>query len=166
MNYKTKLGHITTFIFDIDGVLTDGKVAIFKDGEWVRSMNIKDGYALQHAVKQGFKVAVISGGTNESIGQRLKTLGVADVFLGVRDKLDVYHTFLIDYGLRSEEIAYMGDDLPDYEVLQTVGLSTCPSCSRNTRNGRLCIAIQGRQWLFARSDRTSASHAGKVVYSP
>lgn len=127
MNYKTKLGHITTFIFDIDGVLTDGKVAIFKDGEWVRSMNIKDGYALQHAVKQGFKVAVISGGTNESIGQRLKTLGVADVFLGVRDKLDVYHTFLTDYGLRSEEIAYMGDDLPDYEVLQTVGLSTCPS---------------------------------------
>ena len=127
MNYKTKLGQITTLIFDIDGVLTDGKVAIFKDGEWVRSMNIKDGYALQHAVKQGFRIAVISGGTNESIAQRLKTLGVSDVFLGVRDKLDVYHTFISDYGLRSEEITYMGDDLPDYEVLREVGLSTCPS---------------------------------------
>lgn len=126
MNYKVKLKDITTFIFDIDGVLTDGKVAIFKDGEWVRSMSIKDGYALQHAASQGYRLAVISGGTNESIANRLRSLGVQDVFLSVRNKLEVFETLCTDYDLKPEEIAYMGDDLPDYEVLRAVGLSTCP----------------------------------------
>jgi len=127
VNYKVKLKDITTFIFDIDGVLTDGKVAIFKDGEWVRSMSIKDGYALQHAASQGYRLAVISGGTNESIANRLRSLGVQDVFLGVRNKLDVFETLCIDYDLKAEEIAYMGDDLPDYDVLRAVGLGACPS---------------------------------------
>lgn len=126
MSYKTKLAQITTFVFDVDGVLTDGKVMITTDGELLRTMNIKDGYALKRAVEQGFRVAIISGGTNEGVRKRLEGLGIKEIYLGAHEKTN----FLIQYCEQNkvslDEIAYMGDDLPDLPPLKVVGLSSCP----------------------------------------
>lgn len=126
MSYKTKLAQISTFVFDVDGVLTNGTVMVTSEGELLRSMNIKDGYALKRAVDQGFRVAIISGGTNEGVRKRLEGLGVTEIYLGAHEKT----VFLDDYcqrnGVSLDEIAYMGDDIPDLPPLKQVGLSSCP----------------------------------------
>lgn len=126
MSYKTKLEQITTFIFDVDGVLTDGKVLITSDGELLRSMNIKDGYALKRAVDQGFNVAIISGGTNEGVRKRLEGLGITEVFLGAHKKSNFLDDYCQKSGVTLSEIAYMGDDMPDIPPLKAVGLASCP----------------------------------------
>jgi 3-deoxy-D-manno-octulosonate 8-phosphate phosphatase (KDO 8-P phosphatase) len=125
-NYKDKLHHITTFIFDYDGVLTDGTVFPSADGEMMRAANVKDGYALQLAVKKGYRIAIISGGKSDTMVQRMKALNVDDVFLGVSNKREVFDKYVKDHQLKMEEILYMGDDIPDYELLQIAGVSTCP----------------------------------------
>lgn len=125
-NYKEHLKEISTFIFDVDGVLTDGKVIVTTEGEQYRNMNIKDGYALQLAVKKGFNVAIISGGKNEGVRVRLKGLGLTDIYLGQRHKMDAFEDLKAIYGLSENEILYMGDDIPDYEVMSQCGLATCP----------------------------------------
>lgn len=126
-NYKEHLKDISTFIFDVDGVLTDGKVFVTTEGEQYRNMNIKDGYALQLAVKKGFRVAIISGGNNEGVRVRLKGLGLTDIYLGQRHKMDAFEDLKAIYNLKPEEILYMGDDIPDYEVMSQCGLATCPA---------------------------------------
>ncbi|MGB3946540.1 MAG: HAD-IIIA family hydrolase [Bacteroidia bacterium] len=126
-NFKTKLTRIKAFIFDIDGVLTDGSVILMPDGGQMRVMNIKDGYAIQHAVNKGYKVAVISGGKNEMTRKRLNGLGVYDVYLGIANKLDAFDEFILTYNISPDEILYMGDDVPDYEVMKRVAAPTCPS---------------------------------------
>ncbi len=126
MSYKTKLAQITTFVFDVDGVLTDGRVLVTTEGELLRSMNIKDGYALKHAVKQGFNVCIISGGTNQGVRERLAGLGIKDVYLGAHVKTGFLKTYCHDKGISLDQIAYMGDDIPDIEPLKQVALATCP----------------------------------------
>jgi len=126
-NYKEHLASITTFIFDVDGVLTDGRVMITTSGEQYRNMNIKDGYALQLAVKKGYNVAIISGGNNEGVRLRLKGLGLTDIYLGQSHKMDAFEDLLAIYDLKEDEVLYMGDDIPDYEVMQRSGLATCPN---------------------------------------
>ena len=128
-NFKTKLNQVKAFIFDVDGVLTNGSVTLMPDGEQVRVMNIKDGYALQLAVKQGYKIVIISGGKSEMVRKRLYGLGITDVYLGIHNKIDTYKEFIEIHNIKPEEILYMGDDLPDYEVMQRVGLPTCPNDS-------------------------------------
>ncbi|MBA3972010.1 MAG: HAD-IIIA family hydrolase [Bacteroidetes bacterium] len=128
-NFKSKLNHVKAFIFDVDGVLTNGSVTLMPDGEQVRVMNIKDGYALQLAVKKGYKIAIISGGRSEMVRKRLNALGINDVYLGIEHKIDSYKEYLEIHNIKPEEILYMGDDLPDYEVMQRVGVPTCPSDS-------------------------------------
>lgn len=125
-NYKEILPEITTLIFDIDGVLTDGTVTIFPDGELVRRMNIKDGYALKTAVDQGFNVCIISGGNNKSVLSRLQNLGIKDIYLGAHNKIEQLHDYLEMKNLKLENVLYMGDDIPDYPVLELVALPTCP----------------------------------------
>mgnify|MGYP001941716389 CR=1 FL=1 len=125
--FKEKLHQIKCFIFDVDGVFTDGTVMVMANGDQNRNMNIKDGYALQHAIKQGYKVAIISGGSSEGVRTRFKGLGVTDIYLGQRHKLGAFEDYLAIYNLNPEEILYMGDDLPDYEVMQKVGLACCPA---------------------------------------
>ena len=125
--YPENLTDITTFIFDIDGVLTDGSVILEPTGEQTRTMNIKDGFALQLAVKRGFKVAIISGGKNEIVRKRFTGLGIHDVYMGAADKWDSFDELKLTYDLKSEEIAYMGDDVPDYEIMSKIGLPTCPN---------------------------------------
>jgi 3-deoxy-D-manno-octulosonate 8-phosphate phosphatase (KDO 8-P phosphatase) len=126
-NFKQKLAHVKALIFDIDGVLTDGSVTLMPDGEQLRRMNIKDGYALQLAVKKGFKVAVISGGRSESARARLNGLGITDVYLSAGVKLDVYENYLLEHDLSDEQVLYMGDDIPDYDVMKRAGVPVCPN---------------------------------------
>ncbi len=125
MTYKERLNHITTFIFDIDGVLTNGDVTILKD-DFIRTLNSRDGYAMQLAVKMGFTIFIISGGSSEYVKAHLLKLGVKEVFLKSSDKLSVYESLLEKYHLTNEEILYMGDDIPDYKVMKRVGCATCP----------------------------------------
>ena len=126
-NYKEKLGKISTFIFDYDGVLTDGTVYPSADGEMMRSANVKDGYALQLAVKKGYHIAIISGGKSKTMEKRMEALKINDVFLGVHNKKEVFDAYVKEKGLETHEILYMGDDIPDYQLLQLVGVATCPS---------------------------------------
>jgi len=126
-NFKTKLTRINTFIFDIDGVLTNGTITIMPDGEQIRSMNVKDGFALQLAVKMGYKIAVISGGKSEVVRLRLNGLGIYDVFLGAENKIEVFNNYISSNKINANEILYMGDDVPDYEVMKIVGVAVCPN---------------------------------------
>ena len=125
-SYKEYLKHITTFIFDVDGVLTDGNVIINTDGQLLRTMNIKDGYALKTAVQQGFNVCIISGGKNEGVRERLRGLGITDIYLGAHHKLEQLDEYLDIYNIKTENVLYMGDDIPDIPVMKLVGLPTCP----------------------------------------
>ena len=143
-NFKTKLNNIKTFIFDVDGVLTNGSVTLMPDGEQVRVMNIKDGYALQLAIKKGYKIAIISGGKSEMVRNRLNGLGITDIYLGSHTKLDTYNEFIATYNINPEEILYMGDDIPDYEVMQRVGVPTCPNDSAQEIKD-ICIYISQKK---------------------
>ncbi|WP_103070595.1 KdsC family phosphatase [Aquimarina sediminis] len=125
-SYKEYLHHITTFIFDVDGVLTDGTVIINTDGQLLRTMNIKDGYALKAAVDQGYNVCIISGGKNEGVRQRLKGLGITDIYLGAHHKTEQLNEYLNARNLKTENVLYMGDDIPDLPVMEMIGLPTCP----------------------------------------
>ena len=127
INYKEKLGPVKAFVFDFDGVMTDGSVWTFGDGETVRCGNIKDGFAIQYAIKKGYIIAVISGATSKSIDNRMKMLGVTQVYTGCADKIKTFEAFLLQNNLKAEEVLCMGDDLPDYPILQRAGVSTCPA---------------------------------------
>ncbi len=127
MNVLPAFKKIKAFVLDVDGVLTDSSVLVMDDGQLVRRMNIKDGYALQLAVKQGYLVCVISGGASPAVKLRLEKLGVGDVSLGVKNKKDVLIRFVTEKNLKWDEVLYMGDDIPDYEVMQMVGLACCPT---------------------------------------
>lgn len=125
-NFKELLPKINTFIFDIDGVLTDGMVTIFPDGDQIRTMNIKDGYALQYAVKKGYNIAIISGGSSETVRLRLNGLGITDVYLKSSNKIEVFENYLKTKNINKEHVLYMGDDIPDYHVMLKSGVATCP----------------------------------------
>ncbi len=126
-NYKEKLKHITTLIFDYDGVLSDGTVLILSNGDQLRSGHVRDGYAIHHALKHNIRIAIISGGYSESMEVRCRALGITDAFLGVSDKSATFHNYLNDHKLVPEEILYMGDDIPDYPVMKQCGLAVCPA---------------------------------------
>ncbi len=118
---------IDTFIFDVDGVLTDGNVSSYASGEHTRSFYIKDGYAIEKAIQAGFHIIILSGGFEEGVKSRLTFLGIKNIFLGVKDKISVYKEFAITNKISAETTLYMGDDIPDYKMLKLVGLPTCPS---------------------------------------
>lgn len=125
-NYKSSLKKITTFCFDVDGVFTNGIVQLLPDGEQVRTANVRDGYAVQLAVKKGFRIAIITGGRSEAVRKRFEGLGVTDVFLGSQNKINVLNKYLADQGIGAGEVCYMGDDIPDFHVMRHVGLAVCP----------------------------------------
>jgi 3-deoxy-D-manno-octulosonate 8-phosphate phosphatase (KDO 8-P phosphatase) len=127
MNILSLFKPISTFIFDVDGVLTDGTVQLLPNGEQSRKMSIKDGYALQLAVKKGYRIAIISGGRSESVVSRLQGLGIKDIYTGVTDKQEKLQDYVFENDLRWEEIIFMGDDIPDYRAMQLVGLPVCPA---------------------------------------
>ena len=125
-SYKEYLNDITTFVFDVDGVLTDGSVIVTTNGEMLRRMNIKDGYALKTAVDKGYQVCIISGGSNEGVRTRLEGLGVTEIHLGVQDKIACFDSCMNKYDIDPEHVLYMGDDIPDLFVMQKAALPCCP----------------------------------------
>lgn len=127
MNYKGKLHKVSTFIFDFDGVLSDGKIYVQRDGEQVRATNVKDGYALQYALRKGYNVAVISGGYSESMKLRYKDFTGMEMHLKVRDKVLKFNEYIADHNLSPEEVLVMGDDIPDYRMMQLAGVKCCPA---------------------------------------
>ena len=125
-NYKDKLKSITTFFFDYDGIFTDGTVYHLSNGELARTTYVRDGYAIQLAVKKGFKVVIVTGGKQKSLRDHFNMLGVTDVFLGSVDKSAILTEFASSNAIDLNTSVYMGDDIPDYKPLQLVGLPTCP----------------------------------------
>lgn len=125
-NYKSLLARVNTFIFDVDGVMTDG-IVILAQGDMLRTMNVKDGYALQLAVKKGYRIIIISGGSSPAVRSRFEGLGINEIFLGVGKKIEVFHRLIRETGLDPEAALYMGDDIPDYEVMKEVAVATCPA---------------------------------------
>jgi len=125
-NYKEYLQQITTFIFDVDGVLTDGTLTITTSGQMHRTMHTKDGFALKTAVEKGFHVCIISGGTDEGVRKRLKGLGLADVYLGAHHKDEIMDEYLEINDIKRENVLFMGDDIPDLYVMQNIALPCCP----------------------------------------
>ncbi|MFC7358441.1 KdsC family phosphatase [Jejudonia soesokkakensis] len=125
-SYKEYLQHITTFVFDVDGVLTDGTISITTEGEMYRTMHTKDGFALKTAVDKGYNVCIISGGSNEGVRIRLSGLGIKDIHLGAHKKTETLHAYCQQKDLKLENVLYMGDDIPDLDVMQLVGLPSAP----------------------------------------
>ena len=126
-NYKELLKKITTFILDVDGVLTNGKILITSKGKMLREMNTKDGFIIKYALDKGFKIFIISGGTNKGVKERLKDLGIKEIFLGEFTKKDTYEKLIKKYNLKKDEIVYMGDDIPDIPVMKKIGVPCCPN---------------------------------------
>jgi 3-deoxy-D-manno-octulosonate 8-phosphate phosphatase (KDO 8-P phosphatase) len=118
---------IDTFVFDVDGVLTDGSLLIDPGNQYIRKMNIKDGYAMQYAVKRGYRIAVITGSHSEPVAERLAHLGITAFYQRESDKKSRLLSYMQDHQLKPEQVLYMGDDIPDYSVMQMVGLPCCPS---------------------------------------
>jgi 3-deoxy-D-manno-octulosonate 8-phosphate phosphatase (KDO 8-P phosphatase) len=119
--------HIRTFIFDVDGVMTDGTLQVTDAGDALRTFNTRDGYAMRRAVQERYNICVITGGKGNSIERRLKDLGISHYYTGVGDKLPVYQRYIAAHNLNPSEILFMGDDLNDYEVMHKVGLACCPA---------------------------------------
>ena len=125
-SYKEIMNEITTFIFDVDGVLTDSSVHVTESGEMLRIMNIRDGFAMKAAIESGYHVCIISGGNNKGVRIRLRNLGITDIHLASPDKVATFKEYAELYNIKPEQVLYMGDDIPDFHVMQLVGLPTCP----------------------------------------
>ncbi|NNM93935.1 MAG: HAD-IIIA family hydrolase [Bacteroidia bacterium] len=126
-NFKERLRKVKAMVFDVDGVLTDGSLLLMSDGELVRVMNIRDGIIMKLAIKNGFHICIITGGSNKAVKQRLNRLGIEHVYLKTEAKWEAMKEFMAKYRLKAEEILFMGDDLIDYEVMTKVGVPVCPA---------------------------------------
>lgn len=125
-NYKELLKDVTTFIFDVDGVFTDSSILVTTDGDLLRKMNIRDGYAVKIALERGYRICIISGGTNEGVRKRFRSLGITDIYLGAAVKAESLREYLLDYEINASEILYMGDDIPDIPAMSMAGMVACP----------------------------------------
>jgi 3-deoxy-D-manno-octulosonate 8-phosphate phosphatase (KDO 8-P phosphatase) len=127
MSYKFNLKNIKALVFDVDGVFTNGQIILMPDGSMSRSMNVLDGYAVQKAIKKGLIVAIITGGNDPQVAQRMHYLGLTDIYMKSANKLNDYNDLKAKYQLQDQEILYMGDDLPDFQPMQAAGIAACPS---------------------------------------
>ncbi len=127
MNQLEKFAEITTFFFDIDGVFTDNNLLITDQGEFLRVMNVRDGYAVKRAIRAGYRIIVITGGSSPGVTERLKSLGIEEIHTGREKKLEVFERIVEASEMEPQEILYLGDDLPDYPVMKRVGLPCCPA---------------------------------------
>jgi 3-deoxy-D-manno-octulosonate 8-phosphate phosphatase (KDO 8-P phosphatase) len=126
-NFKEDLVRVKAFIFDIDGVLSLQTISLNAFGVPSRTVNLRDGYALQLAVKKGYLIGIISGSKSKEYQKRLKMLGINDIYLNSRNKLENFYTFIKKYNLNKSDILFMGDDIPDFEVMKEAGIPVCPS---------------------------------------
>ncbi|MBO5672112.1 MAG: HAD-IIIA family hydrolase [Alistipes sp.] len=126
-NFKEDIARVKAFVFDVDGVMTDGGIIPTPDGDFIRRYYAKDGYAMAYAIREGYKICVISGGRGEMLRRRLEMLGVERMYLNCMDKITAIKEFMSDNGLAAEEVIYMGDDIPDLECMRLVGIPVCPA---------------------------------------
>ena len=126
-NFKEDIARVKAFVFDVDGVMTDGGIIPTPDGDFIRRYYAKDGYAMAYAIREGYKICVISGGRGEMLRRRLEMLGVERMYLNCMDKITDIKEFMADYELAAEEVIYMGDDIPDLECMRLVGIPVCPA---------------------------------------
>ena len=125
-SYKEFLKNITTFVFDVDGVLTNAQVLVTNEGELLRSMSVKDGFVMKFAIEKGYNICIITGGNNQGTKKRFEDLGITDIFMKKAQKLESFLQYKESKGLKTEEILYMGDDIPDILPMKHSGLATCP----------------------------------------
>ena len=151
INYD--LTKIRAIIFDVDGVLSSETITLSSEGEPLRTVNIKDGYAIQLAMKLGLRIVILTGAKTGSVRKRYEGLGVEDIFLGCAVKIETYDALLAKYGLKDEEIIYMGDDIPDLEIMRRVG---CPVCPKDA-----CLEI--KEVSLYVSDRIGGHGCGRDV---
>ena len=126
MHTLDRFSRIKGFVFDVDGVLTDGTISLHGDGEMVRTMHTKDGYALQLAAKQGFEVLIISGAVSSSVKNRLEKLGIHHVYMGTKNKLQKLQEIILNLDITGEDLLFMGDDVPDIDAMRFCGLACAP----------------------------------------
>ena len=126
-NFKEDIARVEAIVLDVDGVMTDGGIIPTPDGDFIRRYNAKDGYAVASALREGFKVCVISGGRGRMLENRLTMLGVTRMYLNCMDKTQAINEFIADYNLNPEDMIYMGDDIPDLECMRLVGIPVCPA---------------------------------------
>lgn len=125
--FKEDLMKVKAFIFDVDGVLSNECIVIDSSGEMLRTANTKDGYAIQYAIKKGYPVAIITGGISDAVEKRYRGLGVKDIYMASKNKIKDFEDFITKHNLNPDHIMYMGDDLPDFEVMKRIGVPTCPA---------------------------------------
>ena len=126
-NFKEQIARVEAFVFDVDGVMTDGGIIPTADGDFIRRYNAKDGYALAYAVKMGYKVCVISGGHGRLLERRLQMLGIHRYYIDCMDKITTLRSYLAEESLDPQNVIYMGDDIPDLDCLREVGIPVCPA---------------------------------------
>lgn len=127
MQILTRFKMVSTFVFDMDGVLTDGSILLDNENNWLRRMDIRDGYALQLAVKGGYRILVISGSSSLPVQERLNRLGIKDVFMNVTDKAGFLKNYMEENKVSTNDLLFMGDDIPDYFCMKMAGIAACPS---------------------------------------
>jgi len=125
--FKEELSKIKGFVFDVDGVISHNVLTLSPDGDPVRTANMKDGYAIMYAIRMGYPIGIITGGRTQDTRGRLERLGITHVYMGTLDKVPCLNDFLSKSGLTADQILYMGDDIPDYNVMTKVGLAVCPN---------------------------------------
>lgn len=143
-NFKEELVKVKAFIFDIDGVLSLQTINLNSFGVPNRTVNLRDGYALQLAVKKGYHIGIISGSSSKEYQRRLKLLGIKDIYLNSRSKLDHFNAFLKKHNLDKSEVLFMGDDIPDFEVMKVAGIAVCP-CDADSEIKQVACYISDRR---------------------
>lgn len=167
-NFKEDIARIEAMIFDVDGVMTDGRIIPTAEGDFIRCYNCKDGYALAYAIRHGYRVCVITGGYGKILERRLRMLGIQDFYIDCMDKISTLREYMKKYNLNPENVLYMGDDIPDLECMREVGMPVCPAdsaaevieCSRYVsefEGGRGAVRDIVEQVLRARGDWAKSS---------
>ena len=126
-NFKEDIARVEAFVFDVDGVMTDGGIVPTAEGDFIRRYNAKDGYAIAYAVKHGYKICIITGGRGRTLENRLRMLGIRRYHLDCMDKIATLRNYLAEEGLDPQNVLYMGDDIPDLECMRAVGIPVCPA---------------------------------------
>ena len=175
-NFKEDIARVRAFVFDVDGVFTDGGITVTPDGEFIRQYYAKDGYAVAYALKMGYLVCIITGGRGRGLEKRFEMLGVTRLYANCRDKIDALKEFMADYALERDEVLFMGDDIPDVEAMVHAGMPVCPAdaatevveASRYVsrfEGGRGCVRDVVEQVLRARGDWAKDSRGVNCVAS-
>ncbi|MFI3259666.1 MAG: HAD hydrolase family protein [Rikenellaceae bacterium] len=176
-NFKEDIAKCEALILDVDGVLTDGGITPTRDGDFIRTYNAKDGYAVAYAIKMGYLIAIITGGRGENLRYRMEMLGVKELYMDCMDKKAAIEELAAKYNLNLENVIYMGDDIPDLECMKMVGIPVAPADAvmevmetaryvSEFRGGRGCVRDIIEQWLRSQDKWAINSLGVTGTYTP